>query len=85
MEFVARSVLSFIRHAEDCSIPLDRPTVEVLGELRAYLDGADAGWREKAFGGDADAAVVVEFHLRGGRVVRGAVAARPSAVGGEAE
>lgn len=86
MEYLVRAVMGFVRYAEAADVSLDRPTRDVLAHMRAYLDSTSPGWREKvADDGEPDAAVEVELHLCGGRVLRGAVAQRHSAVSDEAE
>jgi hypothetical protein len=85
MDDIAEGVLAFIRGTEDHPLPPDTPTRDVLAALRRRLDADAPGWRGRAFGADPEVEVLeVEVHLSGGRVVRGALARRPSEVRGEA-
>jgi hypothetical protein len=85
MDDVAEGVLAFIRWTQRNPLPPDVPTLAVLSDLRGRMDARAPGWRDRALadgmGGDA---VEVEFHLPGGRVVRGTLAQRSSGAHGRA-
>ncbi|VTT98990.1 unnamed protein product [Gemmataceae bacterium] len=85
MDDVAEGVLAFLRWTLDNPLPPDVSTLAVLSDLRGRMDARTPGWRERALGEPTEGdAIAVEFHLLGGRVVRGTLVQRPSGVRGEA-
>ncbi len=85
MDDIAEGVLAFLRWADAHPLPPDVPTRDVLTALRDRLDAEAPGWRGRAFGDAPGAgAVEVDLHLRGGRIVSGALAQRSSGVRGGA-
>ncbi|VTU00904.1 unnamed protein product [Gemmataceae bacterium] len=84
MDEIAEGVLAFLRWTLDNPLPPDVPTLAVLPHLRRRMGARAPGWRERALGDPTEGdAVGVQFHLLGGRVVRGGLAQRPSGVRGE--
>ena len=81
MNEVAEGVVSFIRFTDEHPLPAGATTRDVLKALRAHLDATVPGWRARVFEsrGVRDA-LVVDVHLRSGRVVRGVLLQQTSGV-----